>query len=150
MGRAYSVDGSQNAAASTTILSTSLVGVVTVRPAWFYLTIGAAATPADQASNMQVNRLTADGTGTAVTPQAIDNADPSAIADALEDHTGEPTYTANAVLLSFSFNSRANYQWYANPGRELKQPATASNGLGLRFVLATGTQLFEATIHFEE
>jgi len=145
----YSVDGNQNAAASTTILSIS-VGATVRRLAIFYLTIGAAATPADQANNCQVNRLTADGVGTAVTPQALDPAEPAAVGTGLEDHTTEPTYTANAVLLSFSFNTRANYQFYANPGRELKSPGTLSNGLGLRFVVATGTQLHEATLHYFE
>ena len=145
----YSVDGNQNAGASVTILSIS-VSTAGPRLKIFYLTIGAADTPADQANNMQLNRLTADGTGTGVTPQALDPAEIASRANGLENHSAEPTYTAGAVLLSFSFNSRANYQFYANPGRELIAPATISNGLGLRFVVATGTQLHESTIHFAE
>ena len=148
MGRNYSIAGDQNAAAATTLIG--VTGAATIRPRLYYLTIGASATPADQANNMQVLRSTAAGTSTAVTPQAIDPGDPAALASAGSNHTLEPTYTAGSIMLSFSFNSRANFQWYANPGKEIVVPATAANGLGLRFVVATGTQLHEGTFHYEE
>ena len=145
---AYSVDGNQNAAAATTILETTRGAAK--RHKLYYLTIGSAATPADQANNMQVNRTTAPGTATAVTPRPLDPAEGAAVTTAGENQTVEPTKTADLVLLSFSFNSRANFQWYANPGREVVAPDTASNGLALVFVVATGTQLHEATMHIEE
>lgn len=144
----YSVDGNQNAAASVTILATTRGA--SKRHKWFYLTIGSSATPADQASNLQVNRITAPGTATAVTPTPLDSAEGAAVTTAGENHTVEPTKTAGEVLLSFSFNSRAAYQWYANPGREFVMPNTANAGAALVFVVATGTQIHEATVHFEE
>lgn len=144
----YAIEGSQNAAAATTILGFTRGAAKRIRV--FYLTVGSAATPADQANNMMLVRSTAAGTSTAVTPRALDPADGPAVTTAGHDHTVEPTYTADSELLSFSFNTRANYQWYANPGRELVVPDTALNGLGLRFIVATGTQLHEASLHFEE
>lgn len=144
----YSVDGSQNAAANTTILG--IVRGAAKRGRLYYVNVGSAATPADQANNLEVIRFTAAGTATSVTPQALDPAEGAAVATAGEDHSAEPTYTAGATLLKLSVNSRANFQWYANPGKELVYPDTATNGLGLRFILATGTQLHEATLHFDE
>lgn len=148
-GRKYSVDGNQNAGATVTILALS--GTAAVRPALYYINQGFSATPADNAVNMQVIRHTNDGGGTAVTPQALDSGDPGAAATALENLSTEPTYTANATVLSYSQNTRANFQWYANPGAELIGPATALNGFGLRFVVVSGgTQLSEATFHYCE
>lgn len=149
MGRPYAVDGNQAAGASVTIL-TLVNGGTTIMPELFYLTVGSAATPADQANNMQVNRVTADGAGTAVTPRGLRTGLSTPAGVALENHTAEPTYTANEVMLSFSFNTRASFQWYANPGMEVTMPATLSSGVGLRFVVATGTQLHEATLHYSE
>lgn len=148
MGRRYGVIGTQNAAASVTIAT--IRSTTAIRPRVFYITIGSAATPADQANNMHILRFTNDGGGTAFTPNALDEGDPAAAAAAVVDHTTEPTYSANSQLLSISFNTRANFQWYANPGAELVAPATADNGLGLRFIVATGTQLHQATMHYEE
>jgi hypothetical protein len=121
-----------------------------IRPSLFYLTIGSAATPADQANNMHILRFTNDGSGTAFTPTALDEGDPAATGVAVIDHSIEPTYTASSQLLSFSWNTRANFQFFSNPGAELIAPATADNGLGLRFVVSTGTQLTQATIHYSE
>ena len=144
----YSVDGNQNAAAPITILGTTR-GAAKMHK-WFYLTVGSAATPADQAHNLQVNRTTAAGTSTAVTPRPLDPAEGAAVTTAGENHTAEPTKTADLVLLSISVNQRANFQWYANPGREIVAPDTSANGLALLFVVATGTPLCEATVHFDE
>lgn len=149
MGRRYVTDGNQNAAASTTILG--LTSATTIRPKLYELVFGSAATPADQAFNMQVNRYTAAGTSTGVTPQAADPADPAALAAAGENHTVEPTYTAGAVMLSFSINQQATFRWVVPPEEGIVAPATAANGLGLLFVVVSGgTALAEATFYHEE
>jgi len=149
MARKYVVDGSQNAAASTTVIG--ITSATTIRPVLYDLVFGSAATPADQAFNMQVNRYTAAGTGTTVTPVAIDPGDPAALAAAKENHTGEPTYTSAAVVLSFSVNQQATFRWVVPPDEGIVMPATANNGLGLRFVTVSGgTALSEATAYYEE
>ena len=149
MSRRYSVDGAQNAAASTTVIG--LTSAATIRPKIYEVLFGSGATPADQAFNMQLNRYTAAGTSTGVTPQALDPGNPASLASAGENHTVEPTYTSAAVMLSFSINQQATFRWVAAPEGELVCPATAANGIGLLFVVVSGgTALAEATFHFLE
>lgn len=149
MQRRYATVGSQNAAAAITILG--VTSATTIRPRLYEIVFGSAAAPADQAFNMQVGRYSAAGTSTAVTPQALDEGDPAAIATAGENHTVEPTYTAGAKLLSFSINQQATFRWVVPPDEGLVAPATAANGLGLEFVTVSGgTALCEATfLHAE-
>lgn len=148
MGAGYSVDGNQNAAAAITIIGVTRGAAKRIYTD--YVALGSAATPADQANNVQANRTTAAGTATAVTPRPFDPADGASVATAGENHSAEPTKTADMVLLSLSPNSRSLAQWYAKAGRPIIVPDTANNGLALVFVVATGTQLFEATLHFDE
>ena len=63
---------------------------------------------------------------------------------------GKSVVTANKELLTFAFNQRANFQWYANEGCELVAAATQNNGLGLRCVTSSSTQTYDATILFKE
>ena len=147
----YSTDGNQAAAADTSILG--LESASTIRPRLYFVTIGSAATPADQAYNMQVNRFTAPGTTTGVTPRPLDPVDVASKATGHENHTGEPTKTAGLVLLSFGWNlTHGNpYRWTAPEGGELIAPATASNGLVLLYILVSaGTAVAEATFHHSE
>lgn len=149
MGRRYATSGNQNAAATTTIMG--LTSATTIRPKIYEIIFGSAAIPADQAFNMQLKRYTAAGTATAVTPQAIDPADPAALASAGENHTVEPTYTAGAIILSFSINQQATFRWVVPPEEGIIAPATAANGLGLQFVVVSGgTALAEAHFKHEE
>lgn len=144
----FSADGEQNAAPNVSMLGTGRGAAK--RHGWFYLTIGSAATPADQASELQVNRVTALGTSTSVTPGPLDEAEAAAVTTAGENHSAEPTKTAGSVLLRILHNSRAAKDWYSKDGRELWAPDTAANGLVLLFTVATGTQLYGCTVHFEE
>lgn len=112
---------------------------------------GSEATPADAALLYQVNRVTAAGTSTGVTPQNLDPADATTEFDAGENHTIEPTYTSGAILLNIPLNQRATFRWVAAPGGELVTPATASNGLGIRTpTISTGTPVVTVQTHVEE
>jgi hypothetical protein len=147
--RRYSTSGNQNAAATTTILG--LASATTIRPKIYEILFGSAATPADQAFNMQLKRFTAAGTATAITPQALDPADPASLATGAENHTVEPTYTAGAIMLSFSINQQATFRWVTLPENGIVAPATAANGLGLQFVVvSSGTALCEANLRHVE
>ncbi len=149
MGRKYSSDGNQNATAADTILQ--LLSATTIKPKIYEIVFGCGATPADQSFNMQMGRITTAGTGTAVTPRPLDPGDPAALASAKENMTAESTYTADEVLLSFSVNQQATFRWYVPPEEGLVCPATANNGIGLRFVVVSGgTALCEATFIHEE
>lgn len=147
--RAYALTGSvTNTAAVTQVV---LVSTSAIRPAVYDMLISASAAPADNAAQYQVKRFTAAGTTTALTPQALDSGDPAATATAGTNASIEPTYTANAILLTISANQRTTARWLARDRGELICPATAANGLGL-FSNAVGGSAFAAqyTVHFSE
>lgn len=153
MQRRYAIVGNQNAVngagdANGTILG--LTSATTIRPTLYFFVVGSGATPADQAVNMQIQRFTAAGTSTGVTPAAIDPGDPASLAAGGSNHTAAPTYTAGAIVMSVSFNQQNTFKYETLPEYGLKAPATAANGLGLQFVVSTGTALFEATFHHAE
>ena len=109
--------------------------------------MGSEASPADNPFQYIVQRCTALGTSTGVTPSPLDPADAATEADAGENHTVEPTYTAGLVLLAIGLNQRATFRWVAPPGGELVYPATAANGIGIQTptssaVVITGTLYF--------
>lgn len=113
-------------------------------------TIGCGATPADNAFNHIVQRCTTAGTGAALTPNALDPADTLASTIVAKDTiTVDPTLTANAFLGRKALNQRATFRWVAVQGKEIKLPATASNGIILGLSSATTTD-FDAEAHFEE
>lgn len=149
MGRRYSIDGAQ-AVASPTDSVLGLTSTTAIRPAVYDVIFGSNATPADNALNWLMERYTAAGTSTAVTPQALDPDDPAATASAGENHTAEPTYTADSVLLNISANQRSTQRWVASPGGEIILPAATNNGAGLEPVHASFTGEVQATIHYEE
>ncbi|MEM3077614.1 MAG: hypothetical protein QXW38_08375 [Candidatus Nitrosotenuis sp.] len=148
-GRRYSIDGQDTNTASTTILG--LTSTAAIRPAIYDLVSGSDATPADNAAEYNVQRYTAAGTATAVTPQALDPGNPAATATAGEAHTAEPTYTANAVLLNYMHNQRATFRWVAAPDGEIILPATAANGAGVQVITVAGSAVNTGiTIHYLE
>lgn len=149
MSRKYSTIGTQDATAADSIVSVE--SATTIRPEIYEILFGSAATPADQAFNMQLKRFTAAGTSTAVTPQALESGHPPSLAVGGSNHTVEPTYTAGATMLSFSLNQQATFRWAVPPGEGIVAPATANNGLGLQFVTVSGgTALCESGIHHIE
>lgn len=144
-------------ALARTLSATLSVGTITAdasaprRMKLFRLIIGASGAPADTAALWQLQRCTTAGTSTAVTPQLLDPADTvAAVNDAGENHTVDPTLTANAIPFSKALHTRAPYDLFLGPGYEIVTPATASNGLALRTPTAGSTIAGNATIHYEE
>lgn len=149
MARRYAVPVSDTNTASTTMAG--ITSAATIRPSIYELIIGSPATPADNAWEFYLQRYTAAGTSTAFTPIALDPADPASLASAGFNHSAEPTYTANAYLMRISGNQRATFRWVANPGAELKMPATAANGIGIFSNSIAGAAVaMTFTIYFEE
>jgi hypothetical protein len=146
---AYAVEMNRTAS-STASLGT--IGADATRPRrgkWYDIIFGSEASPADNAFRYIVQRCTALGTSTSVTPQPLDPADAATESDAGENHTIEPTYTAGAILLALGLNQRATFRWVAAPGGELVYPATASNGLGIQTPTASAVAI-TATVHYIE
>lgn len=148
MARSYHTRGV--ATVGTDKSAVSLIAATTVRGKIYEFLIGSAATPGDQAANWAVQRFTADGTGTAFTPIAIDPADPAALCSSKSNYSAEPTVTANAFLFQASVNQRATLRWIAAPGKELVIPATSGNGAVVKTAAATGTAVHEVGAYFEE
>mgnify|MGYP003393850304 CR=1 FL=1 len=146
---AYSVDLTRTASASASVGTIVADAARPRRGKWYDIILGAEATPADNAFRYVLQRCTAAGTATAVTPQPLDPADAATEADAGENHTIEPTYTAAALLLVVALNQRATFRWVASPGGELVYPATASNGIGVATPTASAVAV-SSTIHFVE
>lgn len=112
--------------------------------------LGSEAAAADNPFLYLLQRYTAPGTSTAVTPVMIDPADVATELDAGQNHTVDSTYTAGAVLLRAAINQRASWRWQAvRDDCRLMYPATASNGLGISTPVASAV-LISGTIHICE
>ena len=150
MGRRYSIDGEQNIASPDDTCLILTTGGTPNRPEIYDGWLGSEGTPADSAIVWYLGRSTAAGTSTAVTPQALDSADPAASATAGENHTVEPTYTAAAILFRLGLNQRASHKINFDPQSPIKLPVTANNGVGLYPNHASSTILVSATLWFLE
>ena len=149
MSRKYAVPFSDTNTVNTTL--GAINGVTTVRPKIYDFIIGSSAAPADNAAKYVLQRFTALGTSTAVTPVALDPGDPAALAAAGQAHTVEPTYTASAICLQVAFNQRATWRWVAAPGSEIVLPANTTNGVGILVTAVSGgSVLTDGTIYYEE
>lgn len=151
MARRYSI--SADAVTNESAVTPSLLGLTsaaTIRPRVYDILVGSRGTVNDYACGYVIQRYTAAGTATAVTPQALDPGDPASLAAAGSLHTAEPTLTANAFLLRFSLNLRATFRWVAAPGGELVLPATAANGVALVSTGPTTAFNIDPCVHFEE
>ncbi len=101
--------------------------------------LGVTTTPTDHGAQFLMDRVTAAGTNTAVTPRPLDPADAATESDAGENHSAEPTYSTQPMI-SEGFHFRAGLVWFAPPGCEPITPATASNGMGMKTpVITSGT-----------
>lgn len=150
MARRYSVNG-------RTVLSTSLktllglTGGTTMRPAIYQIQVGVITTPADLALEWLVQRSTAAGTSTAVTPNKLDPADPAAICTSGQTHTVEPTYTSTEIPFDLGFHQKASAIWQAwDQLSMIRIPATSANGIGIQSLHASATPTAIATIHYDE
>lgn len=119
----------------------------------YQVVFGVNGTPAaDNVWLLQIQRLTSAGTATAVTPVALDLADPAAFTDAWENHTVEPNPVVGSapVLLSVPMNQRVTFLWQAVPGSELIVPAIAGAGLAVRTPTPPVSTMVTTSIMFEE
>lgn len=113
----------------------------------FALSVGG--TPvADNILQWLIRRITADGTGTAVTPTLLDPGAPAAQLTARQGYSAEPTFST--TLLDLAVHQRSIYQWNATPGGELVLPATAGAGIGLTPIHASYAGSAQAVAHWQE
>ena len=139
----------RTASATLAVGSTTADATRPRRGKWYFATFGSEAAAADNPFLWQVQRCTAAGTSTAVTPQPIDPADAATEYDAGHIHTVNPTFTANAFVLTVPLNQRSTFRWEAGLYGELVWPATASNGFGV-LTLTSSAVAISMTVHVEE
>ena len=145
--RRYAFTGQQDAIIGQTI--GSIASATTVKPHLFEVICGSAATPADQGSNFGVKRWSVTPTAGS-TPVAIpmDPGDPASLCTCIENATAG-TYTTDADCLNFSLNQQATFRWVAPPDEGIVLPAAAT-GVGLVWILTTGSALHEAWFQYCE
>jgi len=123
------------------------------RIAVYYWSMGSPATPADVAIEAELQLSTTAPTGgTARTPEKVDQADAAATTLAMEAPTANGTLGTPPVgtLLSLPVNGKATNQWYALPGNEFVNAATASYGFHIMTPISTALQSVYSTIMWEE
>lgn len=135
--------------ASVTQIVEVLSSATVRRIKWLELEWGCLTTPADTQYDFRVQRMTASGTGAAVTPQKADPADAAALSTAEDTCTVDGTFTASEIMLRQALNHRASYRWVAVPGGELVTPAVSANGAGFRLSSASVTD-FAGSLMMEE
>jgi len=146
----YSASGSQTLTTSA-VTALGLAAQSTAhRNSVYEMWFGNIGAPADLVTVHTVQRITADGSGTAVTPTAIDPADRASQCTCLENHSSEPTYTSNTQLLEIPLNHRATFRWVAAPGSEIITPATDNNGIGFTALHASATTDWRVGCLWEE
>ena len=156
MGRRYNYGGQLTATAAKT--RASLIGTTAVRLRTYLLMLSAInATPNDYVDEYTLKRISAIGSlaVTAVTPTPLDPGEPaSAVVGGAAltgiNATGEPTYTANSDVLSFSHNMHAVFAFYAPDGGEFVQEASVTKGLGLFIVGGTTLYSDVMALHYSE
>jgi len=137
---------------ASTTLSLGSISADATRPRrleWYDIVVGSEAAAADNPFLYVLQRFTAAGTSTAVTLQPLDPADAATEADCGQNHTVEPTYTANQILLDIPLNQRSTFRWIATEGGRLITPATASNGLGIQTPTSSAV-VITSTVHVNE
>ena len=108
------------------------------------------AAPADAVVLHRAQRCTTAGTRTAVTPIPRDPADAAALTTAGENHTIEPTYTANNEVLEEAVNQRVTFRWQVDPLMGWVIPATANNGIGWLTPSPSPASLVTINVAFDE
>ena len=126
----------------------------TVRPAVNTLIIGpdSSVAPNDYSAVYQLTRTTTAGTGTGtVVVSPNDTVSVPVCIGNQGAFSPVPTHSqAGALGLVIGLNFRANYQWYANIGREKYGIPTANNGIALVSVRASTAFPCMASIEWTE
>lgn len=146
---AYIAAGQATSTAAKTILGVSQPATALKRIKVGYVQIGSDAS-ADSAFELVIQRTTAAGTSTAVTPQLRDPADGAASAVSGQAHSVEPTYTANALMLSVFGHQRSTFQWYAAPSHEIVVPVSNNAGLGAQVITSATPFNMGVVMEWEE
>lgn len=121
---------------------------VRTRPSIVRFTLGFNGTPGDNAMLSELRKITADGTGSAVTPEGTDSAAPASNLGAAENYTAEPT-TGN-ILFEMPQAQRTSWVEAFDLVDGPKLPNTANAGYALRTLHASYTGAASGKISYIE
>ena len=127
----YQAKGDQTLTTTlTTALTVGSNATTAQRNSIYEFILGIALTPSDSTISFTVQRVSALGTATAVTPGDIEGgANRAAQAAVGKNHTVEPTLVGSAFILeAMPLNARATFRWVAAPGRPAVHAATVGAG----------------------
>lgn len=155
MARRFFEPGTFSAVTSSFKTAIVLAGTAATRPKIVQMMLSTTGAAADGVLEWILQRFTAAGTTTAVTPRNTDATDPSAAVGVVGSNaTVEPTYTANSSLFDIGLNQRATYTWSAwTEGGQLVCPATAASGIGVAMLSSVApayTGVANAQLYHEE
>ncbi len=153
MGLRYAITGQEAAvgASEATALGVSSAGAGNIVSV-YEIMMSASGALADESIKWEAQRMTAAGTSTSVTPAPLNfGLNVTAEAAAGENHTVEPTYATESIIV-LGLHVRSVYRWVASPGGELISTNSAGSGFGVTTAQASGAYAgtAEATLHFEE
>jgi hypothetical protein len=112
--------------------------------------VGTNGTPADNAMEFSMGRMTAPSTSSIISAQPLDLADAVMASGAVANSTTEGTFTSSAEVFYVGINQRASYRWVAAPGSEIVYPATSSAGVALRARSPAYIQTATGTVYNQE
>jgi len=151
MSDQYAATGAQDVTtASPGDSSLGIEGDVVVRGKIYDAVVGQGGAPADNVIAWLVRRATTTGTSTPVTGQPLDDAAPTVILSAGEDHSVEPTMAAGSELLDFPLNQRATFRWVVAPNGEIWVSASATDAIIFTAISTAYVLSAEATAHWTE
>ena len=128
----------------------AITGGTGVRPKVYQFGFSCPAS-ADKALDYLLQRTTAAGTGTSVTPNPLDPADPAAEVTAKEDHSGEPTYGSEPKIIRLAQHQKSSLYWQAyDDDARIVIPASSGAGLGLQIKSTDATPQVNAHMAWGE
>ncbi len=150
-GRTFAAVGDQTTTAAF-LTALEIEGSATHTAAIIYVSFSCADDAIDFQINWQMQRFTAFGTTTDITPTPLgpETSAVAAVTNAGSNATIEPTLTANEFLMDINVNTRSFQQWYAQPGREMMTELAAGDGIAIGTLHASSTADVVTTVHFVE
>ena len=152
MAARYNAKGDQTLAATiTTALTVGSNATTAQRNYIKRFALWIALTPSDSTISWTIQRCSALGTSSAVTPGLHEPADRVAQAAVGKNHTVEPTYTANAFIWeAVGISARATVLWVAGPDEAIMHAATVGAGIGWQALHASRTEDYGVQASWEE
>lgn len=138
---------------SATVPMCGVNGAATTRGRIYDFIVGSESTPADAATRFTFRRTTTSGaaSGTLITPNALDSADPAALLAFIQIWTTtQPTVTGSSDILQVAMNQRATFRWVAVPDSELVVPASVNNEIVIMSAVASATSIYDFTALWQE